>query len=61
MKVERLQKLSKEKLIELVLSKQEEIELIEKRLDTQKEVGEIFFKDKIYKVILREVEIANDR
>ena len=59
--VKRLQKLSKDKLIAIILGRDSKIEILEEKLKEQQDVGEIFFKDKIYKVILKEVEIRNDK
>ncbi len=56
MKVERLQKLSKDKLIELILSKDQQIKIIEKRLDAMDPAGEIVVNDISYFVILESKE-----
>ncbi len=55
--IERLKKLDKDRLIEIILSKNYEIKQYEEKFKEQKEVGEVFFKDKIYKVSFREVKI----
>lgn len=51
MKSKRLARLDKRKLIELIIRKDETIELQEKRCDSQIKVGQIIFEGKKYNVI----------
>ena len=46
---------------DIILGRDSKIEILEEKLKEQQDVGEIFFKDKIYKVMLKEVEIRNDK
>ena len=61
MKVERLQKLSKDKLIKMIFNKNKEIVLLREELEEPQNVGEIFLSNKTYKVILREVGANNGK
>ncbi len=51
MKPDRLQKFSKDKLIEFILRKDERIEFLEKKFARQEKVGQAYFEHKKYNVI----------
>ena len=56
MKLERLEKLSKDELIKLILLKSKDLEFYNKRFDNQKTVGQIFIEGKMNDVIFERRE-----
>lgn len=56
MNYERLQKFSKDKLIEFHLRQAERIEYFEKKFKNQEKVGYVFFEGKKYDVIFEKEE-----
>ena len=51
MKLERLEKLSKDELIKLIILKSKDLEFYNKRFDNQKVVGQIFLEGKMNDII----------
>ena len=56
MKLERLEKLSKDELIKLILLKSKDLEFYNKSFDNQKTVGQIFIEGKMNDVIFERRE-----
>ena len=56
MKLERLEKLSKDELIKLILLKSKDLEFNNKRFNNQKTVGQIFLEGKMNDIIFEKRE-----